>query len=108
MVEKQLARVEALCADGVRAVVARDNGEPVAAAMVVVSDGVAGVQLVGTVPAARRRGLGELCTQWTVLAGFELGAEAAVLEASEAGEPVYLRMGFVELSRYRWCFGAPA
>ena len=22
--------------------------------------------------------------------------------------PVYLRMGFVELSRYRWCFGAPA
>jgi len=108
VVEKQLARVEALCADGVRAVVARDNGEPVAAAMVVVSDGLAGVQLVGTVPAARRRGLGELCTQWTVLAGFELGAEAAVLEASEAGEPVYLRMGFVELSRYRWCFGAPA
>ena len=107
VVEEQLARVEALRADGVRAVVASDNGEPVAAAMVVVGGGVASVQLVGTVPAARRRGLGELCTQWTVRAGFELGAQAVVLEASDAGEPVYRRMGFVELSRYRWCFGAP-
>ncbi len=106
-INKQLARVDSLCADGVRAVVARDGDEPVAAATVIVSDGLAGVQLVGTVPAARRRRLAELCTQWTVQAGFELGAEAAVLEASEAGEPVYLRMGFVELSRYRWCFGSP-
>ena len=41
-------------------------------------------------------------------AGFELGARAIVLEASEAGEPLYLRLGFVEVSRYRWCFGPPA
>jgi ribosomal protein S18 acetylase RimI-like enzyme len=108
VVEHQLARVESLRADGVRAVVARDSGQPVAAALVVASDGIASVQLVGTVPAARRRGLAEVCTEWTVRAGFELGAEAVVLEASEAGEPVYRRMGFVELSRYRWCFGAPA
>lgn len=107
VVGQQLARVESLHADGVRAVVARDNGEPVAAASIVASDGIASVQLVGTVPAARRRGLAEICTAWTVRAGFELGAEAVVLEASEAGEPVYRRMGFVEVSRYRWCFGAP-
>ena len=75
--------------------------------MVVVSEGLAGVQLVGTIPDARGRGLGELCTRWTVQAGFELGAIAAVLEASEAGEPLYLRMGFEEVSRYRWCFGSP-
>ena len=69
---------------------------------------VAGIQLVGTVPDARGRGLGELCTRWAVGAGFDLGARAVVLEASEAGEPLYLRLGFVEVSRYRWCFGPPA
>jgi len=106
VVHQQLARLDSLRADGVRAVVATDNGEPVAAAMVVAGGGVASVQLVGTVPAARGRRLAELCTQWTVRAGFELGAPAVVLEASEMGEPVYRRMGFVELSRYRWCFGS--
>jgi len=107
VVHVQLANVEALCGPGVRSVVASDGGRPVAAAMVVVSEGLAGVQLVGTIPDARGRGLGELCTRWTVQAGFELGAIAAVLEASEAGEPLYLRMGFEEVSRYRWCFGSP-
>jgi len=108
VVRVQLANLESLRADNVRAVVATDGDEPVAAAMVLASDGIASVQLVGTVPAARRRGLAEVVTQWTVQAGFDLGAEAVVLEASEMGEPVYRRMGFVELSRYRWCFGAPA
>jgi GNAT superfamily N-acetyltransferase len=105
VINAQLGSIESLHDEGVRAVVAYDGDEPVAAAMVVVSDGVAGVQFVGTVPSARRRGLAELCTQWVVQAGFDLGAHAAVLEASEMGEPVYQRMGFVELSRYRWCFG---
>lgn len=107
VVEAQLATVESLHGPDVRAVVAHDRGRPVAAAMVVLSDGVAGIQMVGTVPGARGRGLGELCTRWTVNTGFRLGAAAAVLEASEMGEPVYRRMGFVELSRYRWCFGPP-
>ena len=105
--EAQLATLEAVRGPAVRAVVARDAGRPVAAAMSVVSDRVAGIQMVGTVPDARQRGLGELCTRWAVAAGFELGAEAIVLEASETGEPLYLRMGFVEVSRYRWCMGPP-
>lgn len=105
--EAQLATVEGVHGPGVRTVLARSDGRPVAGAMVVVSDGVAGVQLVGTIPGARRQGLAELCTAWTVNAGFQLGAVAAVLEASEMGEPVYRRMGFVVQSRYRWCFGPP-
>jgi GNAT superfamily N-acetyltransferase len=104
----QLATLRSVRGPDVRAVVARDQGQPVSAAMVVVSDQVAGIQLVGTVPAARGRGIGELSTRWAVGAGFELGAEAVVLEASDAGEPLYLRMGFVEVSRYRWCFGPPS
>jgi hypothetical protein len=106
VVHRQLATVESLCSSGVRAVVAYDGGRPVSAAMVVAGGGVASVQLVGTVPDARGRVLGELCTQWTVQAGVDLGAAAVVLEASEAGEPVYRRMGFSEVSRYRWCFGS--
>ena len=104
----QLATMDAVRGPDVRAVVARRGGRAVAGAMVVASGTVAGLQLVGTVPGARGRGLGELCTRWAVAAGFELGAQAIVLEASEAGEPLYLRLGFVEVSRYRWCFGPPA
>lgn len=121
-----LATLASVCAPNVRAVVAHVDGRPVAAAMVVASGPgaggpgsgpgtgaagperwVASVQLVGTVPSARGRGLGELCTRWAVGAGFELGATAMVLEASEAGDPLYRRMGFAEVSRYRWCFGPP-
>jgi GNAT superfamily N-acetyltransferase len=106
--QAQLATLDAVLGPGVRAVVARRSGQPVAAAMVVASGEVAGIQLVGTVPDARGRGLGELCTRWAVGAGFDFGARAVVLEASEAGEPLYLRLGFVEVSRYRWCFGPPS
>jgi predicted GNAT family acetyltransferase len=106
--EAQIATLDAVRGPAVRAVVARDDGRPVSAAMVVGSGAVAGIQLVGTVPDARGRGLGELCTRWAVGVGFDLGAHAIVLEASEAGEPLYLRLGFVEISRYRWCFGPPS
>ena len=103
----QLASLEAVRSPAVRSVVAYDRGRPVAGAMTVASERVAGIQLVGTVPDARGRGLGERCTRWAAGAGFESGAEAVVLEASEAGEPLYRRMGFVEVSRYRWCLGPP-
>jgi hypothetical protein len=107
VVEQQLAGLGAVRGPGVRAVVAWGDGRPLAAALVVVSDGVGGIQLVGTVPAARGRGLGGLCTRWADEAGRALGATASVLEASEAGEPLYRALGFVELSRYRWCLGPP-
>jgi GNAT superfamily N-acetyltransferase len=103
----QLATVDAVHGPDVRSVLARVDGRPVAAAMIVAGGGVASVQMVGTLPDARGRGLGELCTNWTVQAGFDFGAPAVVLEASEMGEPIYRRMGFVVASRYRWCFGPP-
>jgi hypothetical protein len=108
VVESQLATLGALRGDGVRAVLARSRGRPVAAAMTVVSDHVGGIQLVGTIFGERGRGFAELCTRWAVNTGFELGADACVLEASEQGEPLYLRLGFVEMSRYRWCLGPPS
>ena len=69
----QLATLDAVAGPGVRAVVAYDRGRPVAAAMSVASGPVAGVQLVGTIPDARGRGLAEQCTRWAVGAGFASG-----------------------------------
>ena len=99
------ARLESLTAPNVRSVVAWDGDDPVSAAMVIVSDGVGGVNYVGTVPEARGRGLGELTTRWATNAAFDLGAEASTLQASPMGEPVYRRMGYREITRYRWYLG---
>ena len=76
------------------------DGEPAAGAMVVVTHGVAGIYWVGTTPEARGRGLAELCTRAATNRGFDLGARVAALQASVMGEPIYARMGYVEVTRY--------
>ncbi len=90
-----------------RAVLATENGAAVAAAMVVIAGDAASIELVGTLPGARGRGLGEACTAWATNTAFSAGARVVVLEASTAGEPLYRRMGFEEVGRSRLCFGPP-
>jgi ribosomal protein S18 acetylase RimI-like enzyme len=80
--------------------VALRDGTVVAGAMVIVTHGVGGVYWVGTAPDARGQGLAELCTRAAGNAGFDLGARIAALQASVMGEPVYRRMGYVEVTRY--------
>jgi hypothetical protein len=94
------ARTEALKAPHIVAFLASQSGVPVAGAMTIVTHGVAGVYWVGTTPEARGRGLAELCTRVAGNAGFDVGARIAALQASPMGEPVYLRMGYVEVTRY--------
>jgi ribosomal protein S18 acetylase RimI-like enzyme len=77
-----------------------DDGTPAAGAMVLVTHGVAGIYWVGTTPEARGRGLAELATRAAGNAGFDLGARMAALQASQMGEPVYRRMGYVTVTRY--------
>lgn len=89
-----------LCAPHIVAFIAWLDGAPVAGAMTVVTHGVAGVYWVGTTPEARGRGLAELCTRAAGNAGFDLGGRIASLQASPMGEPVYRRMGYVEVTRY--------
>jgi GNAT superfamily N-acetyltransferase len=76
------------------------DGTPVARSMAVVRDSVVGVHNVYVPPSARQRGYGAAITAATVDAGRELGATAACLEATEMGEPVYRRMGFVRRYDY--------
>jgi ribosomal protein S18 acetylase RimI-like enzyme len=80
--------------------VAEVDGKIAAGAMVIVTHGVAGVYWVGTHPDARGKGLAELCTRAAGNAGFDLGARIAGLQASVMGEPIYRRMGYVEVTRY--------
>jgi GNAT superfamily N-acetyltransferase len=91
---------EVVVAPHVVAFLARIAGKPVAAAMTIVTHGVAGIYWVGTVPEARGHGLAELVTRAATNAGFDLGARVASLQASPMGEPVYRRMGYVEVTRY--------
>jgi ribosomal protein S18 acetylase RimI-like enzyme len=92
--------LEVLHAPHVAAFVAEAGGTGAAGAMVIVTHGVAGVYWVGTRPEGRGKGLAELCTRAAGNAGFDLGARIAGLQASVMGEPIYRRMGYVEVTRY--------
>jgi GNAT superfamily N-acetyltransferase len=100
-------RADLLLADpAAHIVVARQGDDAVATAMIFESDGVASVQWVGTVPAARGLGLGALVTTTVTNLAFEHGAASVTLQASPMGEPVYLALGYEPLFRYteyvRW------
>jgi ribosomal protein S18 acetylase RimI-like enzyme len=88
---------DTILAPHIAAFVAYMDGVPVASAMTLVSHRVAGVFYVATVEHARRRGLGDALTRMAARAGFELGAQAAWLGASEMGAGLYRRIGFRDL-----------
>jgi hypothetical protein len=81
-------------------VIAAREATPVATAMMYESDGVASVQWVGTVPAARKSGLGALVTTVVTNLAFSRGASSVTLQASPMGEPVYLALGYETLYNF--------
>ncbi len=88
---------ETIVAPHIAAFVAYLGAEPVACAMTLLSHRVAGVFYVATVEHARRRGLGDALTRMAARAGFEMGAHAAWLGASEMAAGLYRRIGFQDL-----------
>lgn len=72
------------------------DGETAGISGLILADGVAGVYCVTTLEAHRRRGLGAVLTAWPLLRGRDLGYSTGVLQASEAGYPVYKKLGFVD------------
>ena len=96
------ASVAALNSPTVRAFVIHQREKTVATALTIVSGKVAGIYWVGTVAEARGQGLGELSTKVATNAGFELGAEVVILQASLAGEPIYRRIGYQTFTLYKW------
>jgi hypothetical protein len=90
-----------LIAPDTAALVVHYWGMPAATAMMMLKEGIAWIGWVATRPYSRRLGLGQLATAAATRAGFELGAKFASLEATEMGVPVYLRLGYREIARYR-------
>jgi GNAT superfamily N-acetyltransferase len=88
--------------------VGRVDGEPVSCSLLTISGSTAGVYNVATPERFRGRGFGEAMT-WAVLAeGARRGCTHGVLQASDAGYPIYRRMGFADLGRYVQLQGPPA
>jgi ribosomal protein S18 acetylase RimI-like enzyme len=100
-VESVFGSPAALAADETIAVIASIDGIDAAVAMADVIDGVTYVGFVATLPAFRRRGLGDTVTRAVTNGGFDGGAEIAMLEASPMGRSVYERMGFAMIDTDR-------
>jgi hypothetical protein len=83
-----------------------ENDEPVSAAATFVSAGMNNVILVGTVPAARRRGYGAALTWRATFADPTL---PALLLATDDGQPVYARIDYLPLFQFTvWSQDRPA
>ena len=75
--------------------------QPVATSCVYALHGIATINMVSTVPAYRRRGIGELMTWRAIEDGFHLDCHAAFLHASQMGYSVYKDMGFRHTFTYQ-------
>lgn len=72
------------------------EGRFVATSMLHLKEGLAGIYCVATLPSERGKGLGAYATAEPLRRVRELGYGVGILQASEAGQPVYLRLGFKE------------
>jgi hypothetical protein len=69
---------------------------PVASSALFVSDGIAGIYHLATVPPFRNKGVGLSMTLIPLLQAREMGARFAVVQATEPGKSVFNRLGFTE------------
>ncbi|HEY6509803.1 MAG TPA: GNAT family N-acetyltransferase [Vicinamibacterales bacterium] len=76
-------------------VLGRTGGTPVASAAVLMADGYRYVALVATEPAHQRRGYAEAAMRHALdVAAQRHGARPSFLHATDAGRPIYARMGY--------------
>jgi ribosomal protein S18 acetylase RimI-like enzyme len=92
--------LEGVDGDAFHVLVARLDGENVATAIAYDHDGDCGVFNMGTLPGARRRGLGTALATLHVHRARERGCETASLQSTEIAERVYAGVGFRDLGRF--------
>lgn len=73
------------------------NGQPAAIATLFLAAGVAGLQYLATIPGARTRGVGGAMALAVLREARSLGYRVGVLQSSEMGYNLYLRLGFRNL-----------
>ena len=76
------------------------DGVPQRASALLVSDDVAGIYNVGTLPEYRRRGLGTLVSVAALETGLQRGCTIGALQASQQAVGVYRAIGFEECCRF--------
>jgi GNAT superfamily N-acetyltransferase len=86
--------------------IGRLDRRAVGTAVAIRSGSVSGIYAVGTLPVARRRGVGSALTWAAVDVGRAWGCDSVVLQASEMGLPIYASMGFRTVVEYT-VFGRP-
>jgi hypothetical protein len=74
---------------------------PVSTVSLLVRSGVGGIYFVCTVAEVRQRGFGAAITRHAMVEARDLRCSAVVLGASSMGYPIYRRLGFEEVFRYR-------
>jgi ribosomal protein S18 acetylase RimI-like enzyme len=80
--------------------VAHFDAEAAATLMAFDHDGDCGIYMVGTVPAARRRGLATALSAHAVVAARERGCTTASMQSTAMAEGVYAGIGFRDLGRF--------
>jgi ribosomal protein S18 acetylase RimI-like enzyme len=80
--------------------VALMEGRVVATAIACDHDGDCGIYNMGTLPHARRRGLGTALTSLHLHGAHERGCATASLQATEMAERIYASVGFRDLGRF--------
>jgi ribosomal protein S18 acetylase RimI-like enzyme len=81
------------------------KGEPIASSSLLLAQGVAGIYVVGTLPEARRKGIGTAMTLAPLQEARNRGYNVGVTHSSPMGLGVYQRMGFKEyckIGSYKW------
>jgi ribosomal protein S18 acetylase RimI-like enzyme len=77
------------------------GGKPVSASAVWMVDGYRYVALVATDPSCQRRGYAEATMRHSLeVAAEQHGDRPSVLHATDAGRPIYARMGYDEISHH--------
>jgi hypothetical protein len=86
---------------GTRFYVGYVDGEPVVSGLGVATGRTIGVYNIATIESARRRGYGAAMTQRVGIDGRNAGCDVATLQASDMGRPIYERLGYRTVVRYR-------
>ena len=76
------------------------NNEAVASSMLILTNGVAEINMVSTLKQYQRMGIGSAMTIEPLLYAKKIGYQIGVLQASIPGEPVYRKIGFQEYCRF--------
>jgi GNAT superfamily N-acetyltransferase len=93
--------VPALAPERARFHLSRHGGVDAATLMAFDRDGDCGIYMVGTQPAARRRGIATALSAHAIAAARRRGCTTASLQATAMAETVYARVGFRDLGRLR-------